>query len=229
MVNLDALSDEELVQQARAAFEANRAEDFRSAAGVLLKRHEKMIAGCVYRRLSAWGAERLHEDVVQDVHYEILAQLRAPRLKPALRVMFKLTVNTTCRDVVEIAVRHAGHRVPSRHATPRVAKRPDAVPDSQRVSLDQPVDAEHDDTLLQETIADDTILSPDALAIGKAERLEWMRGLSPEQRLMIAIYGDYQERGLKAEAIAVRRGLSVAEVKRSYTEACRILQHNKEH
>jgi hypothetical protein len=229
MVNLDALSDEELVRQARAAFEANRAEDFSSAAGVLLKRYEKAIAGRVYRRLSARGAERLFKDVVQDVNREILAQLQAPRLKPALRVMFKLTVNTTCRDVVEIALRHEGYTVQSRHATPRVAKRPDAVPYAQRVSLDQPVDVEHDDTLLQETIADDSLPSPDAVAISNAERLEWMRNLSPEQRLMIAIYGDYQERRLKAEVIAARRGLPVAEVKRYYTEACRILQQNKEH
>lgn len=229
MSNLDALSDEELVQQARAAFEANAAEDFRSAAGVLLKRYEKMIAGSVYRRLSVWGAERLFTDVVQDVNREILTQLRAPRLKPGLRVVFKLTVNTTCRDVVEIALRHEGYVVPSRHATPRVAKRPDVVPYGNQVSLDQPTNDEHDDVLLEDVVADDRIPLPDAVIISRTERLERMRSLSPEQRMMIAVYGDYEEHKLKADAIAARRGLSVADVKQYYNAACRILQQNKEH
>jgi len=229
MSNLDALSDEELVQQARAAFEANTAEAFRSAAGVLLKRYEKMIAGNVYRRLFARGAERLFQDVVQDVNREILAQLQAPRLKPGLRVTFKLTVNTTCRDVVEIALRHAGYTVKSRHVMPRVAKRPDVVPYGKQVSLDQPIDDEYDDTTLEAVIADDTAPSPDLVAISRAERLERMRSLSPEQRLMMAVYGDYQDRQLKADVIAARHGLSVADVKQYYNAACRILQQNKEY
>jgi len=229
MSNLDALSDEELVRQARAAFEGNSVEEFRSAAGALLKRYEKMIAGSVYRRLFARGAERLFQDVVQDVNREILAQLQAPRLKPGLIVAFKLTVNTTCRDVVEIALRHAGYTVKSRHATPRVAKQPDVVPYAKQVSLHQPADDEDDDTTLEAVVADDTIPPPDLVAISRAEQLERMRSLSPEQRLMIAVYGDYQERKLKAEAIAARRGLPVAEVKQYYNAACRILQQNKEH
>lgn len=229
MVNLDALSDEELVDQARAVFEANMAEDFRTAAGVLLKRYEKTIAGRVYQWLSKRGALRLFDDVVQDANREILAQLQAARLKPGLRVAFKLTVNTTCRDVVEIALRHEGHVIPSRHATPRVAKRPNVVPYGKEVSLDQPIDDADDGITLEAVIADDITPPPDVLAISRAERLERMRSLSPEQRLMMAVYGDYQDRQLKAEAIAARHGLSVAEVKRYYSNACRILQQNKEH
>jgi hypothetical protein len=229
MENLDALSDEELVQQARAAFEANMADIFRKAAGTLLKRYEKTIAGLVYQRLSIRGAQRLFDDAVQDVNREILAQLQAPRLKPGLRIAFPLTVNTTCRDVVEIALRHEGYPVKSRHATPRVSQQPDAVPYAQRISLNQPTNDEYDDTTLEDEVADDTTPPPDIVAMNRAEQLEWMRSLSPDQRLMIAVYGDYQERKLKAEVIAVRRGLSVAEVRRYYTEACRILQQNKEH
>ena len=229
MVKLDALSDEELAQRARQAFEAKLPEDFRGAAGALLTRYEGQITGLVYRRLSHFGALHLFDDVVQDVYRDILAQLQAPRLKPALRVMFKLTVNTTCREVVEIALRREGYTVRSRHATPRVATQPDAIPHARRVSLDQPADDVYDDTTLGMSITDTTIPPPDVLAISRVERLERMRSLSSEQRLMLAIYGDYQDRGLKAAEIAARRGLSVAEVKRCYTEACRILQQNKEH
>lgn len=229
MESHDTLSDEELVVQARAAFESGSADGFRAAAGTLLKRYEKIITGRVYRRLSGWGAERLFKDVVQDVNREILAQLQAPRLKPGLRTVFGLTVNTTCRDVVEIALRHEGYAVPSRHATPRVATHPDVVPPGKRVSLDQPINDEQDDAPLEAAVADDTIPTPDVMAISRVERLERMRGLTPEQRLMIAVYGDYQERQLKAETIAARRGLSVAEVKRYYNEACHILRQVKEH
>jgi hypothetical protein len=205
------------------------AEDFRSAAGELLKSYQRplpdlCIGASQYTALSTCSLTSY-----SDVNREILAQLQAPRLKPGLRVVFGLTVNTTCRDVVEIALRHEGYSVQSRHATPRVPQRPDAVPYAQRISLNQPVSDEHEDTTLQDTIADDTIPSPDTVVIGHAERLEWMRSLSPEQRLMIAVYGDYQERKLKAEVIAARHGLPIAEVRRYYTEACRILQQNKEH
>ena len=157
MVNLDALSDEELVQQARHAFEANTAGDFQAAAGALLKRYEKMIAGLVYRRLSRFEAQHLFEDVVQDVCRDILAQLQSPQLKPSLRVVFKLTVNTTCREVVEIALRCEGYTVPSRHATPRVAKQPNVIPQVQRISLDQPVDDEYDDRGLRSNGTENTL------------------------------------------------------------------------
>lgn len=229
MENLDALSDEELVRQARAAFESGSVDGFRAAARVLLKRYEKTIAGLVYRRLSIRGALRLFDDVVQEANREILAQLQAQRLKPGLLVKFGLTVNTTCRDVVEIALRHEGYTVPSRHATPRVAKRPDVVPYGKRVSLDQPANDEQDDITLEAVVADETTPPPDVVALSRAERMEWMRSLAPEQRLMIAVYGDYQDRKLKAEAIAARHGLSVAEVRRYYTEACQILRQIKEH
>lgn len=49
-----------------------------------------------------------------------------------------------------------------------------------------------------------------------------------EQRLMVAIYGDMVDRKLKTHQIAAQRGLSVADVKRHYNEACRILQRAKE-
>jgi DNA-directed RNA polymerase specialized sigma24 family protein len=228
VVNLDELSDEALVQQVHAAFVADMAEDFRIAAGVLLKRYAKMIAGRVYGRLLNYGAERLFQDVVQDVNREILAQLQVSRLKPGLRTVFKLTVNTTCRDVVEIALRHEGYSVQSRHAQPRIAKQPDAVPYSQRISLAQPINEDDDNTTLEDVIADNTAPPPEVLVMDRAEQLERMRNLSAKERLMVAVYIDYQDRKLKAEAIAARHGLSVPEVKRYYTEACQILRRNKE-
>lgn len=45
---------------------------------------------------------------------------------------------------------------------------------------------------------------------------------------MVAIYGDVVDRKLKTHQVAAQRGLSVADVKRHYNEACRILQRAKE-
>lgn len=229
MGSLDPVSDEELVRQARASFEANNAEAFQVDAGILLERYRTTISGLVYRRLSKRGAEGLFRDVVQDVYRDILAQFQAPRLKPGFLVAFRLTVNTTCRDAVEIALRHAGYSVKSRHAEPRVAQRPDAVPYKQQVSLNQPTHEALDDATLEEVVADESTPPPDVLAISRVERIERMRSLSPEQRIRIAVYGDYQDRQLTADVIAARRGLSIKEVKRNYSEACEILRQNKEH
>lgn len=228
MDNLDTLSDEDLVGIARTAFEQGDEEGFRAAAGVLLARYKRMIASSVYRRLSERGAEQIFSDVVQEACLNILVQLRASRLKPSLRAYFPLVVNTACRDVVEKALRHQGYSVESRHAIPRVAKRPNAVPHEQRVSLNQAISAD-DDMYLEDLVADDANPCPEEVVLSRVERLEWMRLATPEQRLMLAIYGDYIDRHLKAEQIAVRRGLTVANVRRNYTEACRILQQSKEH
>lgn len=229
MESLDPVRDEELVRQARAAFESNNSEAFRATAGILLEHYRTTIAGLVYRRLSARGAERLFHDVVQDVQRDILAQLQTVRLKRGLLIAFRLTVNTACRDAVEIALRAEGYSVKSRHAVPRVAQRPDAVPYKQRVSLNQPSDETLDDATFGDVVADEITPPPDILAISRMERLERIRSLSSEQRTMLAVYGDYQDRKLKADAIAARRGLSAKQVKRYYSEACGILRQNKEY
>ena len=94
--------------------------------------------------------------------------------------------------------------------------------------MHEPCLDEDDESTLEEMVSDPLQPMPDDLVVDRLERVERVRSLTPEQRMMLVIYGDYIDRRLKPTEIAARRGIPVAEVKRRYTEACRILQMTKE-
>lgn len=222
-------SNEELALAARSAHAAGDSAAFRATAGQLLERSRQFIAGKITQKLRPANLLALSEDAAAEIQRRILEDLQAPRLKRGMDTVFHLYLNETCRDVLETFLRREGIPVPTRHKARAGAApaQPQIVPRRHLVSLDAPVDDDEDMTLGDTvSVADEQL--PETLVLDRLERLDVMRTLPPEQRLMVAIYGDVVDRKLKTHQVAAQRGLSVADVKRHYNEACRILQRAKE-
>ena len=230
MQAFEEATSEDLVRAMRQAHLNDDQSMFTTLAGVLLQRYQTYIAMKVARKLRPAELMQLAKDAAADIERRILADVRAPQAKRGMDTAFISYLNETCRDTLETFLRQEGVPVPTRHKARSDAppRRPDRVPQDARVSLDAPV-ANDDDPTLGETVPDEQQQSPETVVMDRIERIERLQTLTPDQRMMVVVYGDFVDRQLKADQIAARRSISSAEVKRYYNEACSILQKAKEH
>ncbi len=229
MQAFEEATSEDLVRAMRQAHLSNDQTLFTALAGILLHRYQTYIAMKVARKLRPAELIQLSKDAAADIQRRILEDARAPKAKRGMETAFNLYLNETCRDTLETFLRHEGIPIPTRHKARSDAppRQPDRVPMKSRASLDAPV-SNDDDTMLGEMVADDHV-SVESVVMDRVERLERLQALTPEETMMVVVYGDFIDRQLKAEQIAVHRGISPAEAKRYYNEACSILKMAKEH